>query len=117
MIFLNFSHHHSDNTSGKTSTYSTPPPYSRTPSANGWDNSLMQVGQQKTNYAYHYTLGDDGLIPLKSDMQERLWQIIEEHRVILLFLLFLNSFSFVNLLHFREKKKLYKGNFTLIGKL
>lgn len=71
------SYHHSGNTSGKTSTYSTPPPYSRTPSVNGWDNSLMQ----KTAYAYHCTLGDDGLIPLRSDMQDRLWQIIEEHRV------------------------------------
>ncbi|KRT84772.1 tyrosine phosphatase, partial [Oryctes borbonicus] len=76
------SHHHSGSTSGKTSRYSTPPLYSRTPSANGWDNTLMSFGQQKNVYSsYQCNLGDDGLIPLRCDMQERLWQIIEDHRI------------------------------------
>ncbi|KAI4455089.1 myotubularin-related [Holotrichia oblita] len=75
-------HHHSGSTSGKTSRYSTPPLYSRTPSANGWDNTLMSFGQQKNVYSsYQCNLGDDGLVPLRCDMQERLWQIIEDHRI------------------------------------
>lgn len=72
--------HHSNSTSGKNSRYSTPPLYSRTPSGNNWETTLNSIGHPKTTPVYRSTLGDDGLIPLRSDMQDRLWQIIEEQK-------------------------------------
>nr|XP_022920445.1 myotubularin-related protein 3 [Onthophagus taurus]XP_022920446.1 myotubularin-related protein 3 [Onthophagus taurus]XP_022920447.1 myotubularin-related protein 3 [Onthophagus taurus] len=77
---INCKHSYSGSTSGKTSQYSTPPLYSRTPSANGWDNTLTYLNQQQKYYQCS-SLGDDGLVPLRSDLQDRLWQIIEEHRM------------------------------------
>lgn len=73
---------HSGDNSGKTSRYSTPPLYSRTCSTNGWDSSLVMQHHQHRNTYLHHTppLGDDGLVNLRSDVQDRLWQIIEGHR-------------------------------------
>lgn len=79
---------HSGDNSGKTSRYSTPPLFSRTSSTNGWDNSLVQ---HKNFYSHHSPLlGEDGLVNLRSDVQDRLWQIIENHRVSLIVLLEIN---------------------------
>lgn len=76
--------HHSRSTSSKTSRYSTPPPYSRTPSCSGGGGG---GGSGAGPGLLPYSLGAgrgldvDGLIPLRSDLQHRLWQIQEEHRV------------------------------------
>ncbi|XP_018323498.1 myotubularin-related protein 4 isoform X3 [Agrilus planipennis] len=86
--------HNSQSTSGKSSRYSTPPVYSRTPSANGWDATVafatpVGTGMQFVTgpsqcptgtRTYSCKLGDDGLVPLHSDVQDRLRQIMEEHR-------------------------------------
>ncbi|KAF5304213.1 hypothetical protein FQR65_LT08020 [Abscondita terminalis] len=73
--------HNSNSTSGKNSRYSTPPLYSRTPSGNNWETTLNSIAHPKTATTTHRsTLGDDGLVPLRSDMQDRLWQIIEEQK-------------------------------------
>ncbi|CAG9861292.1 unnamed protein product [Phyllotreta striolata] len=50
-----------------------------TTASNGWDNSLHNLTQQQNIYAYQYPLGDDGLVVLRSVVQERLNQIIEEN--------------------------------------
>ncbi|XP_072381747.1 phosphatidylinositol-3,5-bisphosphate 3-phosphatase MTMR3 isoform X1 [Diabrotica undecimpunctata] len=47
--------------------------------SNGWDNSLHNLTQQKNIYSYQNPLGDDGLVILRSVVQERLNQIIEEN--------------------------------------
>ncbi|KAG5900294.1 hypothetical protein JTB14_000821 [Gonioctena quinquepunctata] len=46
---------------------------------NGWDNSLHNFTQNKNIFSYQYPLGEDGLVILKSVVQERLSQIIEEY--------------------------------------
>lgn len=66
--------------SGRGSNYSTPPQYSRTPSANGWDSTFLYCNNSPPKHQCAATLDDDGLVPLKSDVQERLWHIIDEHR-------------------------------------
>lgn len=65
-----------------TSRDSSPPLNSRTSSSNGWDHTLHSLPQSKTSYSYQYQLGDDGLVPLRSVVQERLDQIIEEQKVV-----------------------------------
>lgn len=55
--------------------------YSGSPYSNGWDATLQSLSQKKILNSYQYTLGDDGLIPLKCVIQERLDQIIEEQKV------------------------------------
>lgn len=55
--------------------------YSGSPYSNGWDATLQSLSQKKNLNSYQYTLGDDGLIPLRSVVQERLDQIIEEQKV------------------------------------
>lgn len=82
---FNFSYN-SNHTSGKNSRYSTPPLYSRTPSGNGWEATLNLLSYKNPNM-HNCRLENDGLIPLRSDMQERLWQIIEEQQVGILILL------------------------------
>lgn len=73
--------HNSNNTSGKNSRFSTPPLYSRTPSGNNWETTLNSVvGEQKSVALNQSRLGDDGLVPLRSDMQDRLWQIIKKQK-------------------------------------
>lgn len=56
----------------------TSPYYSRTSSSSGWDPGLPH---RPWHQSHPYNLGDDGLIPVTSVAQERLWQIIQEHRV------------------------------------
>lgn len=74
--------HHSRSTSSKTSRYSTPPPYSRTPSCSGGGGgSGAGPGLLPYSLGAGRGLDVDGLIPLRSDLQHRLWQIQEEHRV------------------------------------
>lgn len=64
-----------------TSRNSTPLYFqSQTSSSNGWDNTLHNYSSQKASYSYQYPLGEDGLIPLKSVVQERLDQILEDHK-------------------------------------
>jgi myotubularin-related protein 3/4 len=55
----------------------TSPYYSRTSSSSGWDPGLPH---RPWHQSHPYNLGDDGLIPVTSVAQERLWQIIQEHR-------------------------------------
>ncbi|XP_044260545.1 myotubularin-related protein 3 isoform X1 [Tribolium madens] len=50
------------------------PMYSRTSSSSGWDTPHKPWHQPP------YSLGDDGLVPVTSAAQERLWQIIQEHK-------------------------------------
>ncbi|KAJ8917303.1 hypothetical protein NQ315_002321 [Exocentrus adspersus] len=56
--------------------------YSSSPYSNGWDTTLHTLSrQQKKNLnSYQYTLGEDGLIPLRCVVQERLDQIIDEQK-------------------------------------
>ncbi|CAG9820539.1 unnamed protein product [Phaedon cochleariae] len=46
---------------------------------NGWDSSLHNFSQPKNMFSYHYPLGEDGLVTLKSAVQERLNQILEDY--------------------------------------
>ncbi|XP_074030233.1 phosphatidylinositol-3,5-bisphosphate 3-phosphatase MTMR4 isoform X2 [Leptinotarsa decemlineata] len=46
---------------------------------NGWDTSLHNFTKNKNLDSYRYPLGEDGLVILRSVVQERLSQIIEEH--------------------------------------
>lgn len=47
---------------------------------NGWDN-MFHITQKKIFYVPQHPLGEDGLITLKSPVQERLNQIDEEYQV------------------------------------
>ncbi|KAJ9581268.1 hypothetical protein L9F63_023540 [Diploptera punctata] len=72
----------SSSTSGKTSRYSTPPLYSRTPSS-GYPAtpSDERAPRHHASGASGHRLDDlDGLAPLHDDVQLRLQQIIAEHR-------------------------------------
>lgn len=73
----------SSSTSGKTSRYSTPPLYSRTPSS-GYPTtpSDERAPRHHSSGPTSYRPDDlDGLAPLHSDVQLRLQQIITEHKV------------------------------------
>lgn len=59
--------------------YCISPLYSRTSSSSGWDTGLSP--HKPWHQTHPYNLGDDGLIPVTSVAQERLWQIIQEHKV------------------------------------
>lgn len=48
---------------------------------NGWDN-MFHITQKKIFYVPQHPLGEDGLVTLKSPVQERLNQIEEEYQVI-----------------------------------
>ncbi|XP_023704302.1 myotubularin-related protein 3 isoform X4 [Cryptotermes secundus] len=72
----------SSSTSGKTSRYSTPPLYSRTPSS-GYPTtpSDERAPRHHSSGPTSYRPDDlDGLAPLHSDVQLRLQQIITEHK-------------------------------------
>ena len=62
------------------SKYSISPMYSRASSSSGWETGLQQ-SRPWHHQTHPYNLGDDGLIPVTSVAQERLWQIIQEHKV------------------------------------
>ncbi|XP_049825231.1 myotubularin-related protein 4 isoform X2 [Aethina tumida] len=68
--------HRSHHFSGDTSQYSTPKIFSRTTSCNGWDS----LSHQRASYPYQFALSVDGLVPLRSPIQERLDQIIEDQK-------------------------------------
>ncbi|XP_067014667.2 myotubularin-related protein 3 isoform X2 [Anabrus simplex] len=71
----------SSSTSGKTSRYSTPPLYSRTPSSGYPATPSDERLPPPTRFQSHNRLDDlDGMQPLRSDVQMRLQQIIAEHR-------------------------------------
>ncbi|XP_018569560.1 myotubularin-related protein 3 isoform X2 [Anoplophora glabripennis] len=53
---------------------------SGSPYSNGWDATFQGASQKNNLNSYQYTLGDDGLIPLRCVVQERLDQIIDEHK-------------------------------------
>ncbi|XP_063929723.1 myotubularin-related protein 4 isoform X2 [Zophobas morio] len=61
------------------SKYSISPMYSRASSSSGWETGLQQ-SRPWHHQTHPYNLGDDGLIPVTSVAQERLWQIIQEHK-------------------------------------
>lgn len=67
----------SSSTSGKTSRYSTPPLYSRTPSS-GYPTT---PSDDRSRYNAHRLDDVDGLAPVQNDIQSRLQQIIAEHKV------------------------------------
>lgn len=73
----------SSSTSGKTSRYSTPPLYSRTPSSGypATPNDERAPRHHHSGVTGHRPDDLDGLAPLHSDVQLRLQQIIAEHRV------------------------------------
>lgn len=48
---------------------------------NGWDNMFHITHNTKFFYVPQHPLGDDGLIALKSPVQERMNQIEEEYQV------------------------------------
>lgn len=91
-ISIHNSHNNHNRDIPQTSRYSNSPYYSRTSSASGWDSGLPQHKTWQQNHPFK--LGDDGLIPVASAAQERLWQIIQEHKVIILYFL-LTYFFFV----------------------
>ncbi|KAJ8958515.1 hypothetical protein NQ318_002309 [Aromia moschata] len=62
----------------KTSAYSSSPFFIN--GSNMWENGLHNLSQQKNFHSYQYTLGEDGLIPLRCVVQERLDHIIEEQK-------------------------------------
>lgn len=73
----------SSSTSGKTSRYSTPPLYCRTPSS-GYPTTPCdeRVPRHHSSGGSSYRPDDlDGLAPLHNDVQLRLQQIITEHKV------------------------------------
>ncbi|KDR18504.1 myotubularin-related protein 3-like isoform X3 [Zootermopsis nevadensis] len=72
----------SSSTSGKTSRYSTPPLYSRTPSSGypATPNDERAPRHHHSGVTSHRPDDLDGLAPLHSDVQLRLQQIIAEHR-------------------------------------
>jgi hypothetical protein len=73
----------SSSTSGKTSRYSTPPLYSRTPSSGypATPNDERAPQHHHSSVTTHRPDDLDGLAPLHSDVQLRLQQIIAEHQV------------------------------------
>lgn len=91
-IFCFYSH--SRSTSGKNSRYSTPPLYSRTP-------SYALAATPGASIGPNGRLDVDGLVPLRSDLQHRVMQLVEEHRVrrFLLFMLqlYANRIMYANL--------------------
>ncbi|XP_019754641.2 myotubularin-related protein 3 isoform X3 [Dendroctonus ponderosae] len=63
-------------TNGNSATEST-----GIPGLNGWDGACMQSHTHKyRRRASNCQLGEDGLIPIRSPIEERLDQIVEEHR-------------------------------------
>ncbi|XP_044763378.1 myotubularin-related protein 3 isoform X2 [Coccinella septempunctata] len=77
VISLN-SNHFAEQLNLSSSELSNSPLFSRTSSSNGWDNTLSSLQRQNTCQYVQYHLGEDGLIPLRSYIQERITKIIEE---------------------------------------
>ncbi|XP_045469511.1 myotubularin-related protein 4 isoform X2 [Harmonia axyridis] len=77
VISLN-SNHFAEQLNLSSSELSNSPLFSRTSSSNGWDNTLSSLQRQNTCQYVQYHLGEDGLIPLRSYIQERISKIIEE---------------------------------------
>lgn len=73
----------SSSTSGKTSRYSTPPLYSRTPSSGypATPSDERAPRHHPSGVISHRPDDLDGLAPLHNDVQLRLQQIIAEHKV------------------------------------
>ncbi|KAK9880690.1 hypothetical protein WA026_011925 [Henosepilachna vigintioctopunctata] len=72
------SNHYGDHINLSLSELSNSPLFSRTSSSNGWDNTLSSLQKQTTCQYIQYHLGEDGLIPLRSYIQERISKMIEE---------------------------------------
>ncbi|XP_057669078.1 myotubularin-related protein 3 isoform X1 [Diorhabda carinulata] len=51
-----------------------------TTDSNGWDHSLHIMAHHKNIFSYQNPLGEDGLVILRCEVQERLNQIIEENQ-------------------------------------